>query len=114
MAKTTVKAAAKKTEKVNPFAIKKDMTFTGNRSSVHAEFLPLLEEQVQKLVPGDKTTSVHIPVTICATRSQAANLVLNLKRKMNGGKKKGEIYLTSKAILDAKKTYIGSRVWRLS
>lgn len=116
MAKTTTKKVAVKTadKLTNPFSIKTDIVFCGNRSGMTAQYIEMLKEQVLQLKPGDKTTSVHIPVTICPTRNSASNLCLGLKRLLKSNKATEKIYISSKSITDDKKTYLGSRVWRLA
>lgn len=99
----------------NPFEIKTDLEFTGNRSDM--ALLTALQDQVVKLDPNDRRQSVNIPLTVCSTRNTAANLVLTLRRNMEQSRDAvvKKMIITSRAILslDGKKSYLGSRIWRV-
>lgn len=110
------KTTSEKTEEVNdnPFAIMEDLEYAGNRSNLH--LLNSLAEQCMKLDPNNRAQSVNIPVTICPSRTAAANLFLQLRRQLSESKVKAmkEAHFTSRGIfsVDGKKTYLGSRIWR--
>lgn len=108
--KNTVK---KTTTETNPFEIKTDINLTGSRTGANTRYMPLLEEQVLKLKAGDKTSSIHIPVSLFSTKAEASNLVLALRRKLKEKKATENIYLVSRVLNDAKNNYIGMRVWRM-
>jgi hypothetical protein len=112
MAKPTVKTRVVKDS--NLFEIKTDMMFSGNRVSRYKDLLPSLREQVLKLKPENKNVSVHIPLSVCPHKNAASNIVLYLRRQLKAEKATEKIYLACKTLYDDKKTYIGTRVWRLA
>lgn len=97
----------------NPFEIKTNINLTGSRTGANTRYIPLLEEQVLKLKAGDKTSSIHIPVTLFPTKAEASNLILGLRRKLKEKKATENIYLVSRTLYDAKNNYIGVRIWRM-
>ena len=99
----------------NPFEIKNDLVFTGTRGGNSALVTALLEQCV-KLTPGDRRHSVNIPTTVAPVENAASNLFLALRRfcKDSGDKNLQKMVFTSKRIysIDAKKQYLGTRIWR--
>lgn len=113
---TTTNMAKKVIKSANPFEIKTDILFTGNHRIGNKD-VTSLSEQALKLQTNNKQQSVNIPVNLYPTRSAASNLFLGMKRYITKrGKTNTDIKFVSKSIYsdDKKKTYLGSRIWRVA
>lgn len=113
--RTLVKAVTEVFNGENPFEIKRDMEYTGNRSN--PKLLDALAEQLIKLNPENRQESVNIPLTVCENRGAAGNLFLTIRRYFSDHKNKSyrNMHFTSRGVfsMDGKKTYLGSRIWRV-
>lgn len=100
----------------NPFEIKTDMMFTGNRGGNVNPLVIALFNQIEKLPPGDIKHSINIPITVAGTAKEAANIVLNTRRFISEleDKSKRNITITLRAVYSdtEKKNYAGTRLWR--
>lgn len=109
--KKTVKE--KKTEKNNPFEIMTDVP-VGRALGINDPKLDMLIEQLYRLTPNNKMESVNVPVTLYPTKKDAYNLLRVAKYKIKTYNM-ADITLTIKTIVssDSKKSYLGSRIFRL-
>jgi len=103
-------------KKENPFEIKTDLEYGGNRSA-NSAIIEALAEQCMKLDPENRRQSVNIPVTVCPNRGSASNIFLTMRRYLANSKNKEHktAAFTSRGVYstDSKKTYLGSRIWRI-
>lgn len=102
--------AAPKTELDNLFQIEDGHHFVGNRANnIHVD---MLADQLLKL-PADKTKSIFIPLSVAANKNAAVNFFLAAKRRVYKINKNS--YYTARYIESPdKKSYLGTRVWRLA
>ena len=94
----------------NLFEIEEGHVYHGNRAN--NPYVDLLIKQMIKL-PVDKTKSIFIPISVAPSKNSAQNLLLNAKRRIKVANRSA--YYTLKTISSVdKKSYLGSRIWRLA
>ena len=108
--RTGAQAAPKAESLNNLFQIEDGHHFVGNRANnIHVD---MLADQLLKL-PVDKTKSIFIPLSVAANKNAAVNFFLAAKRRVYKINKNS--YYTARYIESPdKKSYLGTRVWRLA
>jgi len=99
----------------NPFEIKEDLELTRNSSSLL--MVNKMLDQLLKLESNNKRQSINIPLTICPSKREADNFITTLRRVIEDSEDQlvNDVTFTKRTIMsEDKKTYLGTRIWRLT
>lgn len=106
--KAVVNKVAKSVQ--NPFEIMTDMSMS--RAGIPDENVTLFYTQIKKLQSGNKNQSVNIPTNLYPEKKDAYNLIRMVRYVIKQEKENIVLGVKSITSLD-KKTYLGTRVFRL-